>query len=62
MNNQAPIGHPEQTHAYREGAEYRRRGLSKEACPWGLGQLMKRHLFLAGWHDMDIALGEGRVQ
>ncbi|MCY1275349.1 hypothetical protein D9M68_651030 [compost metagenome] len=59
MNNQAPIEHPERTHAYQEGAGYRRHGLGREACPWGMGDMKQRHLFLAGWHDMDIALGEG---
>lgn len=62
MNNQAPIEDPERTHAYREGADFRRRGLSKEACPWGAGQLKKRHLWLAGYHDTDMAMSEGRNQ
>jgi hypothetical protein len=27
-----------------------------------MGDMKQRHLFLAGWHDTDIALGEGRNQ
>lgn len=62
MNNQAPIEHPEQTSAYRQGAESWHRGFRREACPWDFGEMMKRHLWLAGWHDTDMALSEGRNQ
>lgn len=62
MNNQAPIEHPERTIAYREGAGHRRHGFSKACCPWGFGDMKERHLWLAGWIDTDIALGERSQQ
>ena len=51
------IESPERSQEYRAGEEARRLGLSKETCPFGIAKGVKRGLFLAGWHDMDIALG-----
>jgi hypothetical protein len=62
MNNQAPIGHPELTPEYRDGADYRRRNLSIKACPWGNSEMLKQGLWKGGWHDTDMAMSEGRNQ
>lgn len=51
------IESPERSREYRAGEEARRQGQSKESCPFGMARMMKRSLFLAGWIDMDIALG-----
>ncbi|MGF6692967.1 uncharacterized protein CbrC (UPF0167 family) [Metapseudomonas resinovorans] len=62
MNNQAPIGRPERTPEYRSGADYRRRNLSINACPWGNSDMLKQSLWKAGYHDMDMAMSEGGSQ
>ena len=51
------IESPERSQEYRAGEEARRSGQSREACPFGLARMFKRSLWLAGHHDMDIALG-----
>ncbi|MCY1360695.1 hypothetical protein D9M68_437280 [compost metagenome] len=60
MNNQAPIGRPERTQEYHNGASDRRQGITTKACPWDFGNMLKRSLWLAGWHDTDMAMSEGR--
>lgn len=51
------IESPERCPEYRQGADARRHGQAKEACPFGVVRMIKRHLWLAGFIDMDIALG-----
>lgn len=56
------INSPECRHEYKAGERARKQGLTREACPWGASRMLKRSLFLAGWHDMDIALTQGESQ
>lgn len=49
------IESPERCPEYRQGADARRHGQAKESCPFGVARMVKRHLWLAGWIDIDIA-------
>ena len=51
------IESPDRCPEYRQGEAARKQGQSKESCPFGMARMIKRSLFLAGWIDMDIALG-----
>ena len=51
------IESPERSQEYRQGAEARKHGDNQAACPFGMARMIKRHLWLAGFIDMDIALG-----
>ncbi|MCY1389115.1 hypothetical protein D9M71_39050 [compost metagenome] len=48
------IDNPEHTREYRDGAEARRQNAGREDCPYGPRRLLKRSLWLAGWHDTDM--------
>ncbi|WP_313461547.1 ribosome modulation factor [Pseudomonas nitroreducens] len=61
MNNQAPLTFPERTAEYIEGAESRRGKFSRGACPYGQHMMFERSLWLAGWHDTDMAMTARRV-
>ncbi|HEJ9974924.1 TPA: hypothetical protein ACHY14_000792 [Pseudomonas aeruginosa] len=51
MNSQAPLDFPENTIEYQDGIEAKQLGLTERACPWGVHDLFRRCLWLAGYHD-----------
>lgn len=54
MSNQSPLDDPENTIEYKDGVEAKQFGLTDRACPWGVHDLMRRCLWLAGFHDTDL--------
>ncbi|MGQ7956453.1 ribosome modulation factor [Pseudomonas sp. SP16.1] len=47
---------PEDDPAYQAGHSARERGASRLACPYGLHDMLRHSLWLAGWHDADMEL------
>lgn len=48
------INDPESNIDYRKGVDARDRAKSYRECPYGMSQMKRRHLWLAGWHDEDM--------
>lgn len=55
------IDSPEGRHEYRLGADARSQDLGRDACPYGERRMIKRSLWLTGWHQMDIEMSERRL-
>lgn len=49
------IDPPEGTIEYQDGVEAKQLGLTERACPWGVHDLRRRCLWLAGFHDTDLS-------
>lgn len=49
------IHDPENDPDYQGGVVARRRMETFNHCPYGLSQMLRRSLWLCGWHDTDIA-------
>lgn len=47
---------PEDDPTYQAGHSARERGASRLACPYGIHDMLRHSLWLAGWHDADMEL------